>query len=85
MYQVNSLPVVEFSSPANCRITIKGRLDKRFSDNFGGLEIRNLTAENNTQISYLEGKISDQAALLGCLNSLYNMRFPILTVEVLEG
>jgi hypothetical protein len=84
MYPVNSISKIRYSSPANFSITIKGRLDKNLSDNFGGLTIHNLSTYDNTQISYLEGKILDQAALIGVLISLYNMRYTILTIEIVD-
>ena len=78
----DSLRDINFSSPVNARIEVKGKLDKNLSEYLCGLKITNLLIEKKTRISRLEGEITDQAALMGVLNTLYNMRFPIINVMV---
>ena len=63
-------------------IGVKGKLDKSLSDILGGLSISH-RIDNNNKMSYLEGEIIDQAELIGILNTLYNMRFPIISVKVI--
>ena len=72
-------------SPAEYKISVVGFLDENMSDRLGGLTILNTGPEQNlaAPIVTLTGKISDQAALFGVLNALYNMRFPLLSVEYL--
>jgi hypothetical protein len=36
-------------------------------------------------ITILMGKLSDQSALIGVLNSLFDIGYPILSVEYLEA
>ena len=62
-------------------IGVKGKLEKNLSEIFGGLSISYKTDKDNT-ISYLEGEIIDQAELIGILNTLFNMRFPIINVKM---
>jgi len=75
---------VDFSSPAIFRIEVNGFLDENLSDYFGELTISYKTHENQKTTSCLTGKILDQAALVGILNLLYDMRFPILSVEIID-
>ena len=73
-------------SAAEYRITVIGFLDESWSDRLGGLEIMNtepIQGQEKTTVT-LTGKIADQAALLGVLNALYNMRLPLVAVECLE-
>ena len=72
---------IEFTTSNNCIIGVKGKLEKDLSEIFGGLSISYKT-ENNITISYLEGEIIDQAELIGILNTLFNMRFPIINVKM---
>ncbi len=36
-------------------------------------------------VTILMGRVADQSALIGVLNSLYDMGYPILSVEYLEA
>ncbi len=76
---------LKYSSPAYIQIEVKGELDKKLSEYLGGLEIKWKTYKNEIRISQLEGEISDQSSLLGVLNSLYNMRFPLIKLRVYNG
>ena len=73
---------IQFTTSGNLRIDVKGKLDKSLSDILGGLSISH-RIDNNNKMSYLEGEIIDQAELIGILNTLYNMRFPIISVKVI--
>jgi hypothetical protein len=68
-----------FSSSTNFKIEVEGELDNNLSENFGSLSISHKTNGDNT-ISCLKGEIIDQAELIGILNTLYNMRFSIISV-----
>ena len=71
-----------YSSPVHIQIEVKGALDKKLSEYLGGLKIEWRTDRNKTKISRLEGEITDQASLMGVLNALYDMRFPLINVMV---
>ena len=63
------------------RICIQGALDRRWADCLGGMSIsteRNTRAETVTTLS---GRLPDQAALIGILNFLYDLRCSLLLVE----
>ncbi len=73
---------LKYYSPAHTQIEVKGMLDKNLSEYLGGLKINWRTDKNKIKISHLEGEISDQTSLIGVLNTLYNMRFPIISVKL---
>ena len=62
------------------RIRVKGRLGGRWSDYLGGLSI-SLSEDEVCAVTTLSGEVMDQAALIGIINNLYGMGFPLLSVE----
>jgi hypothetical protein len=73
-------------SPAKYQISVVGILDESLSDRLWGLSICNTEPEKNAgkPVAILTGQLTDQAALFGVLNALYNMRMPLLSVEWLN-
>jgi arylsulfatase len=65
--------------PAPYRIQIQGTVNPQWADYFDGLEIS--VNRQAPHITTLSGLVQDQAALMGILDSLYNLGYPILTVE----
>ena len=74
-------PLPTFDQAARYRIRIEGQLDERWSDYLGGLEIRCASPPSHRAITVLTGTLLDQAALIGILNTLYNLRLTLLSVE----
>jgi hypothetical protein len=71
--------------PAVYRIQVQGYLDGSWSDRLGGLTIMvNSEPVNGTLATTLFGRLRDQTALIGVLNSLYDLHLPLLTVEYLD-
>jgi hypothetical protein len=70
--------------PAVYRIRIQGILDKEWSDYYSGMAIEHEGDPKQYAMSILMGKVADQSALIGVLNSLYDIGYPILSVEYLE-
>ena len=70
-------------TPAFYVIRVVGVLDNNWSGYFGGLTIKTDTkgSEERTSITTLSGRMADQAALHGLLNSLYDHQYPLLSVE----
>ena len=71
--------------PAVYRIRIQGILDKNWSDYCGGMTIEHEGDPKQNAISILIGKLTDQSALIGVVNSLHDIGYPILSVEYLEA
>jgi len=72
---------LDFTTPKKFKIDVKGKLSEDLSDIFGGLSISHKD-DHHVTISYLEGEIIDQAELIGILNTLFNMRYPIINVRI---
>jgi len=81
---VSNLSVV---SPAKYRISVVGILEESFADRLCGLSIQNTEPDQDAgkPVVTLTGRLTDQAALMGVLNTLYNMRMPLIAVECLSG
>ena len=70
--------------PATYRIRVQGYLDQSWFDRLGGLTITTTEQEDEAPVTTLVGDLSDQAALLGVLNTLYDYyHAPLLSVEFL--
>jgi len=67
--------------PATYRIKVQGILDKGWSDRLGGLTITTTGQTSKAPVTTLSGRLIDQAAVLGVLNTLHDLRLPLLSVE----
>jgi hypothetical protein len=67
--------------PAYYRIKIRGYLEGNWSNRLGGMTIQHSPPGSAANITTLFGEMIDQAAMIGVLNSLYGLGFPILSVE----
>jgi hypothetical protein len=74
----------KFNSTVSYRISVKGFLDESWSERFNGMEIYNQTAGEISPMAALVGTLGDQTALIGVLNSLYEMHLPLVSVELLD-
>lgn len=71
--------------PETYRIVVSGLLDPEWSDRLGGLRIEPLPGcDADAPATVLEGRIRDQAQLSGILNTLYEMRYTLISVELLK-
>ena len=75
---------ISLLEPAVYRITIHGILDKNWSDYYGGMTIKHQGDPKHDAMSILLGRLPDQSALIGVLNSLHDIGYPILAVEYLQ-
>ena len=76
---------VSLLEPAVYKIRIQGILDKNWSDYCGGMTIEHKGDPKQYVMTILMGKLADQSALIGVLNSLHDIGYPILSVEYLEA
>ena len=67
--------------PATYRICVQGILDERWSNRMGGVTITTSDPVSEAPVTTLSGRLLDQAALCGVLNTLYDLRLPLLSVE----
>ncbi len=76
---------LNFTSPANYRICVKGFLDESWSERLIGMTIENQVTKATSPIAALYGQVRDQTELLGLLNSLYEMHLPLVSLELLDA
>ena len=72
---------IKMESPGRYQISIQGSLDPEWSDRLGGLKIDTRQTEDGQTVTTLTGEVIDQAVLLGVLNALYDLRYPLLSVS----
>ncbi len=70
--------------PASYRIRIRGTLDKQWSEYYRGMTIEHVRDAHHYALTILTGRLVDQSALVGVLNSLHDIGCPILLVERIE-
>ncbi len=70
-------------SPAVYRVRVQGSVPLDWSECFMGMNITTSDQADEEQ-STLVGRLPDQAALSGLLNTLYERQYPVLSVECLE-
>ncbi len=71
--------------PAVYRIRVQGKLDNNWSERLAGMTITVDSQENGRPVTTLEGLLTDQAALSGILNTLYDLHMPVLSVEYVQN
>ncbi len=69
--------------PAVYRVRVQGRVPLDWSTRLMGMNITS-SYDDNEDSSTLVGRLPDQSALSGVLNTLYETQFPVLSVECLE-
>jgi hypothetical protein len=82
-----SIPVsnaIPFDRPATYQISVQGMIDPDWSDRLSGMTIGLVREEARPSVTILKGELSDQAALAGVLNTLYELHLPILSVLCLS-
>jgi len=71
-------------TPVVYRIRVQGYLDSSCSDWLGGMSITATGEGDEAPVTTLVGRLGDQAALMGVLDTLYNnYHAPLLSVEFL--
>ena len=75
---------LKFEAPASYRIRVQGHLDDSWSDRLGGMVITRAFTEHKQPMTILIGHLSDQVALSGVMNALYDMHMSVFSVELLD-
>ena len=70
-----------FDLPGYYRIRVGGLLSASLGDRLGAMAISVKHATSQQPVTMLTGEVTDQAALMGVLSTLYDMGFPLLKVE----
>lgn len=73
-----------FSKPAEYVIEVQGEISQESLWRYGGMHLEFIRKEQNRAVSRLQGRISDQSALSGILNALYDMHLVILSLRIVN-
>jgi hypothetical protein len=85
MKHKNTSSNVTMHKPAIYRICIRGHLAVDMSDQISGMQITEVSGENGKVETILVGRLVDQAALSGVLNSLYELHLPVLSADCVDA
>jgi hypothetical protein len=77
----NQWPPLHSGEPARYCIVVEGSLDPSWSGRLAEMQIATRQREDQKPVTMLRGQVRDQAALMGVLNSLYQMHMTILSVD----
>jgi hypothetical protein len=66
------------------QIRVQGRLDERWSDWFGGVQIACEKGRDGSPVTTLSGTIVDQVALRGILSRLWDLNMVLISVTRIE-
>ena len=72
-------------TPAIYRIRVKGHLDVKWSARLEAMNITESKDVDGDVESILVGRLADQTALSGVLNTLYELHLPVLSMDCLES
>jgi hypothetical protein len=75
---------IPYDLPATYQISVQGRIDPSWSDRLEGMTAQSSTGESTSCTTMLEGVLSDQAALAGVLNTLYELHLTVILVKRLD-
>jgi len=74
----------QFAGPGFYRIVAQGHLTPGMHGLFGSMQVVDPRSRGESSLAVLEGRVSDQAELSGILNTLYELRFSLLSVNSLD-
>lgn len=70
------------NSPARFEIQVQGKVPGSWADRFGEMRVTSYDPGDGGAVSVLIGRVQDQAALMGVLQSLYGLQLPLISVEL---
>lgn len=84
MHKKQNMKQSAMMEPAIYRIRVQGHLDTKWAALLEDMNITEVKNSDGEIESILVGRLDDQAALSGVLNSLYEMHLAVLSTECLE-
>ena len=66
------------------RIKVEGKVDKRWTDWFSGMQIHYIKDQTPNPVTILRGPIPDQSALRGILVKLWDLNLTLVAVQRLD-
>jgi len=83
MASKHRLEKLSMTGAAIYRIRVRGELNPNMSDRLEGMKIENTFRKDGRAESLLEGRLDDQSALSGVLNTLYDLHMPVVSADCL--
>ena len=80
----HTLKETAFPTPATYRIRIQGHIDDSWVNQLEGLVITKAFSASKQPVTILVGQLANQASLSRVLNTLHELRLPVLSVENLD-
>jgi hypothetical protein len=80
----NDIAAFDFGGPATYRVVIQGTVSEEWHRRLGGMEVTTSSPESDQPRTILQGRLRDQAALHGLLETLYALHLPILEVTKVD-
>jgi hypothetical protein len=77
--------MMQASQTANYRIVVEGVLDPMWLECLGGLELTEQRQPGQPVVTQLEGRLADQSALHGVIDTLFMLGLRLLFVERLPS
>ena len=74
---------LSFNHGARYRIRVQGRVPARWLDRLAGMAVSVAIPDAGQPVTTLVGEVGDQAAVMGVLNTLYELRLALISVECL--
>jgi hypothetical protein len=71
--------------PGTYRICVSGRLTAAWAEYFEEMAITESSDTHGSILTILTGALPDQAAVQGVLQKLYNLGFPLVSVERIDS
>jgi len=75
---------MDMEKAAAYRIRVEGEIQKQWADRLGDMRVTTYRSDDGRVETVLEGRLRDQAALAGVLETLYELHLVVLSVERLE-
>ncbi len=80
------LKTSRFGGPGLYRVCVQGRVGDTWADRLGGMRVAARRVEaGEEEVTCVEGRVCDQAELLGVLNTLHDLHLPLLLVELIDS
>jgi hypothetical protein len=73
-----------FKKPAVYKIVVQGEIDESWADRLYDMQINVERQKGKQTISSVVGEITDQSALSGILNTLYELQMTVVSVKMLS-
>jgi hypothetical protein len=74
-----------YDRPGTYQIVVLGDIAPRWSRRLEGMSVTVIAQCDNKPITALSGEVRDQAALVGVLNTLFELHLSLLSVQRLAG